>query len=207
MSKTELYSHKNLENTTLFTQLAPHQYKAFNEFALNCFQSGDLSLKEKELIAVCCAHTLKCAYCIDYHVRLAQKAGASDKQISEAAWLGASSAALNTFTALEATSGWLDQHVNYSQTDNHKNKYSSYEVFLRKCREHTSEQKLALLSINAGLMTLGAHRSLINSILTEAKNIDCSDDSIIESCFVAVEMAAGACFGHSGQTASILEES
>ena len=209
MSKTELYSHKNLENTALFARLAPHQYEAFNEFALNCFKAGVLSTEEKELIAVCCAHTLKCAYCIDYHVRLAQKAGASDKQLSEAAWLGASSAALNTFSDLETTSQWLVQQTDSSITDNHtnhKNKYSSYEIFLRKCREHASEQKLAMLSINAGLMTLGAHRSLINSILTEAKNINCSNDSIVESCFIAVEMAAGACFGHSGQTASILEE-
>ena len=107
MSKTELYSHKNLENTGLFAQLAPHQYDAFNKFAFNCFEPGALSLTEKELIAVCCAHTLKCAYCIDYHVRLAKKANASDKQISDAAWLGASSAALNTFTALkQRVVGW-----------------------------------------------------------------------------------------------------
>ncbi len=209
MSKTELYSHKNLENTSLFAKLAPHQYKAFNNFASNCFESDALSFKDKELIAVCCAHTLKCAYCIDYHVRLAQKADASDKQISEAAWLGASSAALNTFTALEATSEWLDKKSNYSQTDNqaiHRDKYNSYEIFLRKCREHTGNQNLAMLSINAGLMTLGANRSLIDSTLTEAKNAGCSNDSILESCFIAVEMAAGACFGHSGQAVSILNE-
>lgn len=209
MSKTELYSHKNLENTGLFAQLAPHQYDAFNKFAFNCFEPGALSLTEKELIAVCCAHTLKCAYCIDYHVRLAKKANASDKQISDAAWLGASSAALNTFTALKATGSWLEKESNSTQADNHaihQKKYDSYEIFLRNCREHSTNQKLALLSINAGLMTLGASRSLIDSILREARSAGCSNDTILESCFIAVEMATGACFGHSGQTASILEE-
>ena len=73
-------------------------------------------------------------------------------------------------------------------------------------REHSTNQKLALLSINAGLMTLGASRSLIDSTLREARNAGCSNDTILESCFIAVEMATGACFGHSGQTASILEE-
>ncbi len=210
MTKTELYSHKNLENTSLFAELAPHQYTAFNNFASNCFEAGALSLKDKELIAVCCAHTLKCAYCIEYHVRLAQKAKASEKQISEAAWLGAGSAALNAFTDLEATNGWLEKESNCSQADNHTNhrdKYNSYKIFLRNCHMHTSDQNLAMLSINASLMTLGAKRSLIDSILKEAKNAGCSNDSIIESCFIAVEMAAGACFGHSGQTASILDES
>lgn len=210
MTKTELYSHKNLENTSLFAELAPHQYTAFNNFASNCFEAGALSLKDKELIAVCCAHTLKCAYCIEYHVRLAQKAKASEKQISEAAWLGAGSAALYAFTDLEATNGWLEKESNCSQADNHTNhrdKYNSYKIFLRNCHMHTSDQNLAMLSINASLMTLGAKRSLIDSILKEAKNAGCSNDSIIESCFIAVEMAAGACFGHSGQTASILDES
>ena len=210
MTKTELYSHKNLENTSLFAELAPHQYTAFNNFASNCFEAGALPLKDKELIAVCCAHTLKCAYCIEYHVRLAQKAKASEKQISEAAWLGAGSAALYAFTDLEATNGWLEKESNCSQADNHTNhrdKYNSYKIFLRNCHMHTSDQNLAMLSINASLMTLGAKRSLIDSILKEAKNAGCSNDSIIESCFIAVEMAAGACFGHSGQTASILDES
>lgn len=210
MTKTELYSHKNLENTSLFAELAPHQYTAFNNFASNCFEAGALSLKDKELIAVCCAHTLKCAYCIEYHVRLAQKAKASEKQISEAAWLGAGSAALYAFTDLEATNRWLEKESNCSQADNHTNhrdKYNSYKIFLRNCHMHTSDQNLAMLSINASLMTLGAKRSLIDSILKEAKNAGCSNDSIIESCFIAVEMAAGACFGHSGQTASILDES
>ncbi len=209
MSKTELYSHKNLENTNLFAELAPQQYEAFNKFALNCFESGALSLREKELIAVCCAHTLKCAYCIEYHVRLAKKAAASDKQISEATWLGASSAAFNTFATLKATSKWLEKESNYSQVDSnaiHGNKYDSYEAFLLNCRDQTSDQNLAMLSINAGLMTLGANRSLIDSTLTAAKNAGCSNDSILESCFIAVEMTAGACFGHSGQTASILYE-
>ncbi len=208
MARTELYSHENLENTALFAKLAPKQYSSFGEFAAECFKSGSLSLKEKELIAVTCAHTLKCAYCIDYHVRLAKNAGASDEQISEAAWIGAASAAAEAYQRLEETSDWLKHRSQHDEADYpfHASKYDAYRKFLSNCHENTSNIKLALLSINAGQITLKSSQKSIELTLTEAKNQGCSDNAIIESCFIAVEMSAGACFGHSGQTASILKE-
>ena len=209
MKKTQLYSHENLENTGLFAKLAPQQFSAFGELALECFKPGSLSLKEKEIIAVACAHTLKCAYCIDYHVRLARNAGASDGQISEAAWIGAASAAFETFQGLEETSNWLIQRSQPEEADNpdHAAIYKAYGKFLSKCQKNTSDTQLTLLAINASLMTLNSNRKSIEFVLKEAKNEGCSDSAIIESCFIAVEMSAGACFGHSGQTASILKES
>ncbi len=49
------------------------------------YQEGKLSIKEKELIAVGIAVSIRCEYCIYWHTAAALKSGATDEEILEAA--------------------------------------------------------------------------------------------------------------------------
>jgi len=53
------------------------------------FADGALSEKTKQLIAVAVAHVTQCPYCIRGHARLAQRCGASEREIMEAIWVAA----------------------------------------------------------------------------------------------------------------------
>ena len=53
------------------------------------FAEGAVSAKNKQLIAVACAHITQCPYCIDGHVKAAKKAGATEEEIAEAVFVAA----------------------------------------------------------------------------------------------------------------------
>jgi AhpD family alkylhydroperoxidase len=65
-------------------------FQAFVNFNNEIFEKESaLPRKVKELIAVGVAHTTQCPYCIEAHVKAAQKAGATTKEIAEAIFVAA----------------------------------------------------------------------------------------------------------------------
>lgn len=65
-------------------QAAPELYQAYRDFSQKAYAPGALSAKQKELIALACAHITQCPYCIDGHARRAREAGATEPEIAEA---------------------------------------------------------------------------------------------------------------------------
>jgi AhpD family alkylhydroperoxidase len=57
---------------------------AINTFFEKAMMQGALPSKTKELIAIAVAHATACPYCIDYHVKAAKRAGATEAEMSEA---------------------------------------------------------------------------------------------------------------------------
>jgi AhpD family alkylhydroperoxidase len=70
-------------------QAEPATHDAFQAFSRQVFAEGALSEKTKQLIAVAVAHVTQCPYCIRSHARLAQRRGASEREIMEAIWVAA----------------------------------------------------------------------------------------------------------------------
>jgi AhpD family alkylhydroperoxidase len=64
-------------------ELAPEPYRAWLEFDKKAFEAGALDKKTKELIALGIAHVTQCPWCIDAHVRKAEKAGATEQELAE----------------------------------------------------------------------------------------------------------------------------
>jgi AhpD family alkylhydroperoxidase len=50
-------------------------------------EGPEIPLKYRELMAVAVGITTQCVYCIEAHTKNAKKAGASEKEIAEAAWV------------------------------------------------------------------------------------------------------------------------
>jgi len=65
-----------------------HVYKAFLELEKRAFSSGDLDKKYKELIALGISIAINCESCMEWHVREAVEAGASEKEILETIEVG-----------------------------------------------------------------------------------------------------------------------
>jgi alkylhydroperoxidase/carboxymuconolactone decarboxylase family protein len=83
------YTKKGIEKAARMFTLKPEIMKAFLDFDGKVFAEGSLSAKNKELIAIACAHVTQCPYCIQGHTKRAKKAGASDEEIAEAIFVAA----------------------------------------------------------------------------------------------------------------------
>lgn len=88
MSET-LYPTATREIAIRRKEAAPEIHDAFQAFSRQAFADGALPEKTKQLIAVAVAHVTQCPYCIRGHARLAQRKGASEREIMEAIWVAA----------------------------------------------------------------------------------------------------------------------
>jgi AhpD family alkylhydroperoxidase len=77
--------------TTVYKQHTPEILKAFGDFdkAVFAAEGREIPLKYRELIALGVALTTQCVYCIDTHSNNATRAGASQAELAEAAWVAA----------------------------------------------------------------------------------------------------------------------
>ncbi len=77
--------------TKVYKEHTPDILSAFNEFdqAVFATEGREIPLKYRELIALGVALTTQCVYCIDAHSNRAAKAGASETELAEAAWVAA----------------------------------------------------------------------------------------------------------------------
>lgn len=66
--------------------LADKYFDYYNE----AMKDGALSEREKALIALAVAHTMKCPYCIDAYSKACMEKGADEEQMSEAVHVAAS---------------------------------------------------------------------------------------------------------------------
>lgn len=77
--------------TRVYKEQTPDILTAFNDFngAVFAGEGREIPLKYRELIAVAVAATTQCVYCIDSHSAAAVKAGATQTELAEAAWVAA----------------------------------------------------------------------------------------------------------------------
>lgn len=68
-------------------ELAPDAEAAFRDFSKAVFAPGALDARTKQLIAVAVAHVTQCPWCIEGHVKGANREGATPEQIMEAIWV------------------------------------------------------------------------------------------------------------------------
>lgn len=79
----ELYRATSFNRLKEFSQLNGDAFKTFIAFDQQAMKAGELSIKEKELIAIAVAHTTGCPYCIDIHTKGAKKEKATKEEVAE----------------------------------------------------------------------------------------------------------------------------
>ncbi len=68
---------------------APESGKAFFEWYGTVFKDGELSKREKNLIALAVAHTKQCPYCIDAYTSACLESGSSPGEMMESVQVAA----------------------------------------------------------------------------------------------------------------------
>lgn len=96
--------------TTVYAKHTPDILKAFGDFdnAVFAAEGREIPLKYRELIALGVALTTQCVYCIDAHSNNAVKAGASEAELAEAAWVA---------SALRAGAAYAHGRLAFKLTD------------------------------------------------------------------------------------------
>ncbi len=218
MQKVDSYSRSDiLEKTSLYAKWAPAQLEAFSKFAEATFTDGALLVKEKELIAIACAHVLRCEYCIDYHIKLVKQADASIEEASEAIWVGI---AMGAGACFRHSAVAFETLAKEDSSSSHDTKNSSCQSTLaqKTPQIHSAYVKFQRAAISEGVLSYGtklliaiacAHNTrcqqCIEYYVTEALAHGHSREAISEAIWVAVEMAAGAGFSHAGISAVLME--
>ena len=79
------------EYTRDYKQSTPDILKAWADFdgAVFAKEGREISLKNRELIALAVSITTQCVYCIDSHSTNAVAAGATQAELAETAWVAA----------------------------------------------------------------------------------------------------------------------
>ena len=91
----------------LVTKLIPETAKAFDNLITATFKDGALSFKTKEFIAIGVAVSMGCEDCMEHHINIAKKLGATKEEIAEAMSVG-----------FEMGIGWLYPPMVRSMTKN-----------------------------------------------------------------------------------------
>jgi len=102
--------------TRVYKSETPEMLKAFLAFDAAVFapdaEDGPaIPLKYRQLIALAVAITTQCPWCIDSHTKEAVDAGATDKELAEAAWVA---------TAIRAGGGFAHGRAALKIADAHR---------------------------------------------------------------------------------------
>ncbi|WP_028783602.1 carboxymuconolactone decarboxylase family protein [Thalassobacillus devorans] len=89
MTFTEAYLQEYKHGIGTFTEKMPEIAHHFNAFTEAAFEAGELSEKEKQLIALGISVVAQDEYCMIYHTKGCIDQGASEKEIMEACGVSA----------------------------------------------------------------------------------------------------------------------
>ena len=92
---TDYYDPADRAHTADYKRQTPEILAAWDAFDSAVFArdpaEGEpgpaVPLRYRELMAIAVALTTQCAYCLDWHTRAAEQAGATKKELAEAAWV------------------------------------------------------------------------------------------------------------------------
>ncbi|MBT7246941.1 MAG: hypothetical protein HN880_07905, partial [Proteobacteria bacterium] len=148
----------------------------------------------------------------------ALEAGASNEEIIEAAWVGIISETTSSVSQFPITIDALNSDLKNYQTENSVEQLKQLREMNEgplKSLEHLEnkvfENKVLKSSFKHLIALACAHNTRdpqsIKRLTKMALKAEFSKAQITESVWVAIEMAAGASFGHAGLTAALLESS
>lgn len=78
------YDPQDLDKFETIGREAPRLAKKFFDYYGAVFAAGELSEREKALIALAVAHTIQCPYCIDAYTRACLEKGSNPAEMTEA---------------------------------------------------------------------------------------------------------------------------
>ncbi len=87
---TEIFDRtEDRKYTRIYQRATTDLLEKFDAFDSAVFaeEGREIPLKYRELMALAVSLTTQCGYCIDFHANAAAKAGASEQELAETAWV------------------------------------------------------------------------------------------------------------------------
>ncbi len=215
---TEYMLKSNIrEEIGMLDRINPELHAAWNAYHDSVFDDGALSRKTKMLIGVAGAHITRCPYCIRAKVTGAKQAGATDAEIVEAIYVGMrfamgapfaySSIAFETYDALEKGQNITEGHFFSKNIAKEIGQFreasgrltETFMAFHKKVFEDgalSKKLKRAVIGLAAAHMTRCPW--CIRGCVKDAVEFGVSRQEVAEAINVAMVMAAGACYAHTG---------
>ena len=82
-----MFDMSNLKKIAPMGNKAPAAWEAFQALDKAALADGAIPVKYKELIALAVALTTQCAYCLEIHKGAAKRAGATEEELAETAFI------------------------------------------------------------------------------------------------------------------------
>ena len=89
MSSKTYYDPEDLKKFGSISDWSPELGNKFFDWYNEVFKEGELSAREKSLIALAVSHTVQCPYCIDAYTVDSLKRGISEEEMMEAVHVAA----------------------------------------------------------------------------------------------------------------------
>jgi len=89
MSNKSYYNSDDLRKFGDISEFSPELGKKFFDYYNEVFKEGELTEREKALIALAVSHTVQCPYCIDAYTSGSLEKGATEGQMMEAVHIAA----------------------------------------------------------------------------------------------------------------------
>ena len=197
--------------------LVPELNDSWMGYHNEVFKEGAISNKDKQLIAMACAHITGCPYCIRARTKSSKAQGATDEQIAEAVFIAMrlamgqpyafGSIAFENYDLMkekkDVTEGYfISKNITPQIQEFHQISGETHEKFA-KFHEIVYEDGHLSKKLKKGLMGLACALLAkcpwcIRSCVRDGIKEGVTKEEITEAINVAMVMSAGACWAHSG---------
>ncbi|MBA4728637.1 MAG: hypothetical protein FI682_01790 [SAR202 cluster bacterium] len=198
---------------------APELNSKWMDYHNVVFEEGLISKKDKQLIALACAHMTSCPYCIRSRTKLAKASGATDEEIAETVFIAMrlqmgqpyaySSIAFENFDKMknkeDVTEGsFFSKNITPQIKDFHNlsgekhEKFSAFHDLVYEDGHLSKKLKKGLMGLACAILAKCSW--CIRSCVRDGIQEGVSKEEIAEAVNIAMVMAAGAGWAHAGIT-------
>lgn len=209
----------NNEYMSKFENLVPELNNAWSGYSEEVFKEGLISVKDKQLIALACAHITESESCIKQRTKLAKENGASDEEIAESVYIAMrlaigqpyafSSIAFENYDLMQnkenVTKGYfISKNITPQIQDFHKlsgemfNKFSAFNGIVYEDGHLSKKLKKGLMGLACAI--LAKCPWCIRSCVRDGIQEGVTKEEITEAINIAMVMNASASRSHADTT-------
>ena len=212
-----IYKDNISEYMIKLKNLVPELNDTWMGYQNEVFKEGLISLRDKQLIAMACAHITGCPYCIRSIKKLAKAEGATVEQIAEGIFIAmrlamgqpyaSGSIAFENYDLMkdkkDVTEGYfISKNITPQIQEFHKlsgethEKFSAFHEMVYADGHLSKKLKKGLMGLACAL--LAKCPWCIRSCIRDGLKEGVTKEEITEAINVAMVMSAGACWAHAG---------
>ena len=208
-----------------FEDLVPELHDSWSGYKDEVFKEGVLTVKDKQLIALACAHITGCDECIKFRTKLAKENGATNEEMAESVYIAMrlamgqpyafSSIAFENYDLMknkgDVTKGYfISKNITPQIMDFHKvsgsmrDKFASFHDLVYEDGHLSKKLKKGLMGLACAI--LAKCPWCIRSCIRDGLQEGVTKEEITEAINIAMVMNATACVSHTRTMMQAIED-